>query len=130
MNQFTAVEEKVEILKTSRTLLTIKPSRGWVSISLKDLWEYRGLIYFLTWRDVKIRYKQAALGAAWAIIQPVMNMLVFSFFFGRLARMGSDGVPYPVWNFAGLVPWLFFANSLVLSSSSLVGNANLVKKVY
>jgi len=108
----------------------IRPSRGWVSLNLRDLWEYRELLYFLTWRDIKVRYKQTVLGVAWAIIQPFFSMVVFSLFFGKLAKIPSDGIPYPVFNYAALVPWTFFANGLIQSSSSLVGNANLIKKVY
>lgn len=110
--------------------IVIKPSKGWVSLSLKDLWEYRELLYFLTWRDIKVRYKQTALGALWAIIQPFFTMVVFSLFFGRLAKIPSDGIPYPLFTFAALVPWMFFANGLSLSSNSLVGSANLITKVY
>ena len=108
----------------------IEPSRGWVSLRLPELWEYRELLYFLTWRDVKVRYKQTALGASWAIIQPVLTMVVFSLFFGKLAGLPSDGVPYPIFTYAALVPWTFFANGLNLSSNSLVQNSNLVTKVY
>ncbi len=108
----------------------IAPSRGWVSLNLRELWEYRELVYFLIWRDIKVRYKQTVLGAAWAIIQPVMTMLIFSLFFGRLAGMPSDGTPYPLFAFAALVPWTFFANAINQSSQSLVGGANLLKKVY
>jgi lipopolysaccharide transport system permease protein len=111
-------------------ILHIKPSRGWVSLRLNELWEYRELLYFLTWRDVKVRYKQTALGAAWAIIQPFFTMVVFSLFFGRLAKVPSDGIPYPIFSYAALVPWTFFVNGLGQSSNSLVGSANLVKKVY
>ncbi len=111
-------------------MVRIEPSRGWVSLKLDELWEYRELLYFLVWRDVKVRYKQTVLGAAWAIIQPVLTMLVFSLFFGRLAKIPSDGIPYPIFAFAGLVPWSFFANGLAHSSDSLVGSANLIKKVY
>lgn len=110
--------------------LRIQPSKGWVSLKLRELWEYRELLYFLTWRDIKVRYKQTVLGAAWAIIQPFMTMVVFSLFFGKLAEIPSDGVPYPLWSFAALVPWTFFANGLTMSSNSLVGSANLIKKVY
>ncbi len=110
--------------------LRIAPSRGWVPLKVSDLWAYRELLYFLVWRDIKVRYKQTALGAAWAIIQPFMTMLVFSLFFGRLAKMPSDGIPYPVFAFAALVPWTFFANGLSQSSNSLVGAANLITKVY
>lgn len=108
----------------------VRPSRGWVSLKLNELWEYRELIYFLTWRDIKVRYKQTALGAAWAIIQPLMTMAVFSLFFGRLAKVPADGVPYPIFSFAALVPWTFFAHGLNQSSNSLVGSSNLIKKVY
>src|SRR5437899_6998778 len=110
--------------------LHIAPSQGWVSLKLRELWEYRELLYFLVWRDIKVRYKQTALGAAWAIIQPFMTMVVFSLFFGRLAKVPSDGVPYPIFSFAALVPWTFFANGLSESSNSLVGSANLITKVY
>lgn len=108
----------------------IRPSQGWVSLKLGELWEFHELLYFLTWRDIKVRYKQTALGAAWAILQPVFTMLVFSLFFGKLAGMKSDGAPYPIFAFTALVPWTFFAYGLAQSSSSLVGNENLIKKVY
>ena len=111
-------------------ILRIKPSKGWVSLKLGELWQYRELLYFLIWRDIKVRYKQTALGAAWAIIQPVMTMVVFSLFFGRLGKIPSDGVPYPIFSFAALVPWTFFANGLTQSSNSLVGSSNLITKVY
>lgn len=111
-------------------VLRIQPSRGWVSLRLRELWEYRELLYFLTWRDIKVRYKQTALGAAWAIIQPLFTMMVFSLFFGRLAKMPSDGIPYPIFCYAALVPWTFFANGLTQSSNSLVGSSNLITKVY
>jgi len=108
----------------------VRPSRGWISLNLRDLWEYRELLYFLTWRDIKVRYKQTVLGAAWAIIQPFFTMVVFSLFFGKLAKMPSDGIPYPVFSYAALVPCTFFANGLSQSSTSLVASANLIKKVY
>jgi lipopolysaccharide transport system permease protein len=108
----------------------IKPSKGWVSLNLRSLWEYRELLYFLTWRDIKVRYKQTVLGAAWAILQPFTTMLIFSLFFGRLVKVPSDGIPYPLFAFAALVPWTFFANGLNQSSNSLVASANLLKKVY
>ncbi len=116
--------------RDTATFLRIQPSAGWVSLRLRDLWEYRELLYFLIWRDIKVRYKQTALGAAWAVLQPLMTMLVFSVFFGRLARMPSDGIPYPVFAFAALVPWTLFAHGLTGSANSLVGNANLITKVY
>jgi homopolymeric O-antigen transport system permease protein len=112
------------------TTLRIAPSRGWFSLKLHELWEYRELLYFLIWRDIKVRYKQTALGASWAIIQPVFTMLVFSLFFGHLGKIPSDGIPYPIFSFAALVPWTFFANGLSQSSNSLVGNANLITKIY
>ena len=108
----------------------ICPSRGWISLNLRDLWEYRELLYFLTWRDIKVRYKQTVLGAAWAIIQPLFTMVVFILFFGKLAKVPSDDIPYPIFNYAALVPWQFFANGLSQSSTSLVASANLIKKVY
>lgn len=108
----------------------IEPSHGWLSLDLPELWAYRELLYFLIWRDIKVRYKQTVLGVLWAIIQPVFTMGVFSIFFGRLAGIPSDGIPYPLFSFAALVPWTLFANGLNQSSNSLVGNANLLKKVY
>jgi lipopolysaccharide transport system permease protein len=110
--------------------LHIQPSRGWVSLQLRELWEYRELLYFLVWRDIKVRYKQTVLGAGWAIIQPLFTMLVFSLFFGRLAKVPSDGIPYPLFSYAALVPWQFFAQGLTQSSDSLVGSSNLIKKIY
>lgn len=112
------------------SVIRIEPSKGWVSLKLRELWEYRELLYFLVWRDVKIRYKQTVLGASWAIIQPFFTMVVFSIFFGRLAKIPSDGIPYPIFSFAALVPWAFFANGLSQASNSLVGGSNLIKKVY
>lgn len=108
----------------------IEPTRGWTSLRLGDVWEYRELLYFLVWRDVKVRYKQTVLGAAWAILQPLMTMVVFTIFFGKLAGVGSDGLPYPIFSYAALLPWTFFAQGLSQSSDSLVGSANLVRKVY
>ncbi|MDQ1729482.1 MAG: lipopolysaccharide transport system permease protein [Pyrinomonadaceae bacterium] len=110
--------------------MRIAPVRGWVSLKLRELWEYRELLYFLIWRDIKVRYKQTALGASWAIIQPFCTMLVFSLFFGHLGKIPSDNIPYPIFTFAALVPWTFFANGLGQSSNSLVGNANLITKIY
>jgi len=111
-------------------VIRIKPSRGWVSLKLRELWEYRELLYFLVWRDIKVRYKQTVLGAAWAIIQPFFTMVVFSVFFGKLAKMPSDGIPYPIFSYAALVPWTFFSRGLNQASNSLVGSARLIKKVY
>jgi lipopolysaccharide transport system permease protein len=112
------------------SMILIEPTQGWVSLKLHELWEYRELLYFLVWRDVKVRYKQTVLGAAWAVIQPFMAMVVFSIFFGKLAKMPSDGMPYPLFAYAALVPWSFFANGLSQSSNSLVGSAHLITKVY
>ena len=111
-------------------LTWIRPSKGWALPDLRELWAYRELLYFLVWRDVKVRYKQTALGATWAVLQPLATMAVFSLFFGRLAGMPSDGVPYPLFAYAALVPWTFFANGLTLATGSLVGSQNLLQKVY
>ena len=111
-------------------VLRIQPISGWSSLGLRELWDYRELLYFLTWRDIKVRYKQTVLGAAWAILQPLLTMAVFSLFFGSLAKMPSDGVPYPIFAYAALVPWTFFVYSLTQSSNSVVQSANLIRKVY
>jgi lipopolysaccharide transport system permease protein len=113
-----------------RHFVRVQASRGWVSLRLADLWAFRELVYFLTWRDVKVRYKQTVLGAAWAVLQPVLTTVIFSLFLGRLVRVPSDGVPYPIFTFAALVPWTFFVNGLTQASNSLVGHANLISKVY
>jgi lipopolysaccharide transport system permease protein len=118
-------------MRTSeRTWIRIQPSKSWVPLNIRDLWEYRELLFYLVWRDVKVRYKQTVLGVAWAILQPFFTMVVFSVFFGRLAKMPSDDVPYPLFAFCALVPWMFFANGLAQSSNSVVESANLIKKVY
>lgn len=129
------VENGVQVVrggapKGADKFLRIEPSAGWVSLKLVELWEYRELLYFLIWRDVKVRYKQTVLGASWAIIQPFFTMVVFSLFFGNLAKIPSDGVPYPIFSFAALVPWTFFSNGLTKGSNSLVGSSNLIKKIY
>jgi lipopolysaccharide transport system permease protein len=111
-------------------VLRIVPFQGWVSLRLRDLWEYRELLYFLIWRDIKVRYKQTVLGAAWAILQPLLAMVVFSIFFGHLAKIPSDNLPYPIFSFAAMVPWMFFANGMGQASSKLLGSADLIKKVY
>jgi len=112
------------------THMRIEPSKGWISLGLKDLWHYRELLYFLAWRDIKVRYKQTALGAAWAIIQPLFTMLVFTLFFGRLAKVPSDGIPYPLFSYTALLPWQLFAYALTESSNSVVANERLITKVY
>ena len=111
-------------------LVVIEANRAWSISELRDLWAFRELLYFLTWRDVKVRYKQTELGIAWAIIQPLLTMLIFTLFFGRLAGVPSDNVPYPIFAYAGLLPWTFFANAIANSGNSLVGSANLITKVY
>lgn len=111
-------------------LVRIRPIGERVSLNASDLWGHRQLLYFLIWRDLKVRYKQTALGIVWAILEPFISMVVFSIFFGGLAGVPSDGLPYPIWSYAGLVPWTFFANGLAKSSNSLVGNADLLRKVY
>ncbi len=129
----TSEAPKIQSTKTEQSqpyYLRIEPSKGWVSLKLRELWQYRELLYFLTWRDVKVRYKQTVLGASWAIIQPFFTMVVFSLFFGNLAKVPSDGIPYPIFSYAALVPWTFFAYGLQQSSNSLVLSANLLTKIY
>jgi len=108
----------------------IRPPKGWIPINLRELWAYRELLYFLTWRDIKIRYKQTVLGFAWAVLQPLFMMVVFSLFFGTLAKLPSEGIPYPLFSFAALLPWTLFASGMTRSSNSLVADANLIQKVY
>ena len=122
----------VKLLNQSNAVPTtiIQPSRGLLSLKLGELWRYRELLYFLTWRDVKVRYKQAVLGFLWAFIQPFLKMIVFSIIFGGLAKMDSEGFPYPIFLYAGLLPWQFFADAVNRSGQSIVGGANLITKVY
>ena len=115
---------------TELPTVTIRPHKGWVSLGLKDLWYYRELLFFLTWRDIKVRYKQTVLGAAWAILQPFLLMVVFSVVFGRLANIPSDGLPYPLFAFCALLPWQLFSHGVTQSGSSVVASQNLVTKVY
>ena len=127
--------DALDVVKTGKSIYTgpityIRPSKGWVSFDFREHWAYRDLIYFFIWRDLKVRYKQTILGAAWAIIQPVFTMVIFSLFFGRLAGVPSDDVPYPLFSFAALVPWTFFANALTQGANSLITNANMLKKIY
>jgi lipopolysaccharide transport system permease protein len=110
--------------------LVIRPSKGWVAIKFRELWKYRELIYFFVWRDLKVRYKQTALGAAWAIIQPVFTMVIFSIFFGRLVKVPSDGIPYPIFSYCALLPWNYFAEAMNRASNSMIDSANLIKKIY
>ena len=119
------------ISKTAtRPFLHIKPQKGWQLIDLKEIKQYRDLFYFLVARDIKVRYKQTVLGGLWAIIQPLFSMVVFSLFFGKLARIPSDGVPYPIFNFTAMIAWTYFANAISGSGNSLIGNTNLISKVY
>jgi lipopolysaccharide transport system permease protein len=133
------VEEEIESPATPNTsplpvdkalVIRIEAAKAWPSLKLGELWGARELVYFLIWRDIKVRYKQTVLGASWAIIQPLFTMLLFSLFFGRLARVPSDGIPYPLFSFTALVPWTYFANGLNQASNSLVSNSSLIKKVY
>ena len=111
-------------------VLEIRPTKGFLSLNLRDVWNYRELLYFLVWRDIKVRYKQTVLGAAWAILQPLLTMVAFSIFFGHLAKMPSDGIPYPLFAYAALLPWTLFAYSMTEAGNSLVGSQNLITKVY
>lgn len=121
-----------EMIETSKSLpeIVYEPSHGWSALKLGELWEYRELLFFLTWRDIKVRYKQAALGVTWAILQPLLTMVIFSVIFGQLAKLPSEGVPYPVFSYTALLPWQLFAGSLTRAGVSLVGNSNLITKVY
>lgn len=120
------INEPQNTLKTT----VIRPQSGWLGIDFKELYEYRELLYFLVWRDIKVRYKQTVIGGAWAIIQPVVSMIIFSIIFGKLAKLPSQGVPYPIFVYAGLLPWTLFSTSVSTASVSLVAQANLIKKIY
>ena len=111
-------------------IVHIKPAKGWTSLRLNEVWAYRELLYFFVWRDIKVRYKQTVLGAAWAIIQPFFTMVVFSIFFSHLAKVPSEGLPYPIFAYCALLPWNYFAGALDRAGNSLVGSANLITKVY
>jgi len=115
---------------TAPSITVIEPKTGWVPVDFREIWNYRELLYFLTKRDIKVRYKQTVLGGLWAVIQPAFTMVVFTLFFGRLAQMPSDGLPYPIFVYAALLPWTYFANAVSASGNSLVGSANLITKVY
>ena len=122
--------QSLKAINTGIPHLIIEPTRSWAALNLRDLWQYRELLYFLTWRDVRVRYKQTALGAGWAVFQPLLTMLIFTIFFGKLAKMPSDNIPYPLFAYAGLMPWTFFSNALTTSSNSLVVSSGLITKVY
>jgi lipopolysaccharide transport system permease protein len=120
-----------EIIKRETKVVHIKPTKGWASLNLRDLWTYRELIYFMIWRDLKVRYKQTVLGVTWAILQPFLQMVVFSIFFGELAGMPTDnGIPYPIFSYAALLPFTLFTKALNDASRSLVGHQNMVSKIY
>jgi lipopolysaccharide transport system permease protein len=116
--------------KLNIPIIRIEPARGWVSLKLGEIWPYRELLYFLVWRDVKVRYKQTAIGAAWAIIQPLLTMVIFTLVFDKFAKVPSNGLPYPIFSFAALLPWTYFSKALNQSILSVVSNANLITKVY
>jgi len=121
----------MDTLRVDRvSVVQIAPSKGWSPVSLSELWAYREVIFFLALRDIKVRYKQTVFGALWAVLQPFTSMVIFSVIFGRIAQMPSDGIPYPVFSYAALVPWMFFANSVTKASNSLVGNAGIVTRIY
>jgi lipopolysaccharide transport system permease protein len=114
----------------TENILIIQPTGGWKHINLAEIWRYRELLYFFAWRDIKVRYKQTVMGVLWAVVQPVLTMIVFSVFFGKLANVPSEGIPYPIFVYAGLLPWTYFSQSLTRSSQSIVANAGLIRKVY
>jgi lipopolysaccharide transport system permease protein len=120
----------VETAAAAAPLYRIAPPRGWLEVRLRELWEYRELLYFFVWRDVKIRYKQTVIGVAWVVLQPLLTMVVFTLFFGRLAKLPSQGLPYPVFYFAALVPWTYFSTALLSATSIVVENQRVITKVY
>jgi len=125
-----SIKNAVVPISKIRPALRIQPTHGWTSLKLKELWDYQELLTIFTWRDLRVRYRQTVVGVLWAIFQPFLTMVIFSLFFGRLAGMPSDGIPYPIFSYAALVPWTFFANSMNQSSVSLVSNAEMIKKIY
>lgn len=122
--------ERTQSRKDQSPIIYLKPATGWLPFDFKELWRYRELVYFLTWRDIKVRYKQAILGIAWAVLQPLLTMLIFTVIFGVLLKTPSQGLPYPLFALSALLPWQLFATALQRSSVSLVGNANLITKIY
>jgi len=126
------VETTMPLRGNSRTrpMAVVQASKGWLRLDLRPVWEYHGLLYFLVWRDIKVRYKQTVIGAAWAICQPLLTMMIFAVIFGRFAKIPSDNVPYPIFAFAGLLPWTYFSQSITRSGASLVSDANLIRKIY
>lgn len=126
----TEIPQRRPPLLPKEPLVTIEPVKSSVALNLRGLWAYRELLYFLVWRDLKVRYKQAAFGVSWVILQPLLTALIFTIFLGHLARVPSDGIPYPIFVFAGLLPWTYFSSAVTTSGNSLVGSANLITKVY
>jgi lipopolysaccharide transport system permease protein len=124
------MSEKDPTGKPEINTIVLRPSRRWAALNLRDLWLYRELIYFMTWRDLKVRYKQTLLGVSWAVLNPFLQMVVFSIFFGELAKVSSDGLPYPIFSYTALLPWTLFANALNNASRSLVSHQNMVTKIY
>ena len=123
--------DKIEQVGTTTASVTvIRPTRGWIPVNLRELWAYRELLYFFAWRDIKVRYKQTLFGFAWAVVQPLLMMIIFTLFFGKLAKVPSENIPYPLFSYAGVLPWTLFAAGLDRSSNSLVQDANLIQKVY
>lgn len=122
----TSVEGRVK----NKPMLRIQPTKGWTSLKIGEIWDYRELVTIFVWRDLKVRYRQTVIGVLWAVLQPFLTMVIFSVFFGRLAGVPSDGIPYPIFSYAALVPWTFFANSMGQASNSLVNNADMIKKIY
>ena len=119
-----------ELVRHDPTTIYIKPSTGLTALNLRDIWVYRELVFFMIWRDIKVRYKQTMLGATWAVIQPVMTMLVFTFIFGSVAKVPTDGIPYPIFSYTALLPWGLFVTALNQASRSLTSNHNMITKVY
>ena len=111
-------------------IIRVQPTRGWVPLHLRDIWHYRTLLYYLAWRDIKVRYKQTTLGVTWAFLQPLLQTLIATLVFGRFMNVETFGVPYPVLSLAGILPWVFFSQALMAASTSVVGNSNLISKVY
>jgi lipopolysaccharide transport system permease protein len=128
LSVITEINEKIALERMP--LVVIQPTKGWVPLQINELWAYRELLFFLMWRDIKVRYNQTIIGVSWAVIQPFMTMIVFSLFFGRLAKIPSNGIPYPIFSFAALVPWTFFAAGLQQCATSVTSSANLIKKIY
>jgi lipopolysaccharide transport system permease protein len=117
-------------LPNQETITVIEPSKGWLRVDFRELWAYRELLFFLSWRDISVRYKQTVMGASWAIIQPLLSMVIFSVFFGKLAKIPSDDVAYPIFSYAGLLPWQYFSSAMSDSAKSMVGQGKILSKVY